>query len=550
MGRGLRNFFFAVFSLLLWISQSYAEVVPYSPSNRYYETVFLGEKDFEHYAGPLNPMRVHRDHLESHLFLDEDFKKHYLETELLEGFFYLKNFWFDEVPPLASCPNFYMNENVDYLRYLFRLLTISYLFEAKKDHVRFLYENRMDSSACPISWKSVFRQCRPKSRDMKKFIGRSKSRYLNDFKLRKFKRKTKNELSAFLNNFTRYMYRNLNRVTFNRLHAYCEGRDCQKMSKKSLENFVRRSCKKDQKLLERLCSEKDSLFGMSNIRDAQDILLKSHIMRVINKGGYGRTCIDRYVRLFKKREMNYEGVKELYSIVSRQLKDKGASYLQGSLFLPGALKEFDDRGLADFLFVEPTPVPTPIPTPIPTPKPTPKPTPVPTPLATPTPTPVPTPTPEPTPEPIKRTHFYLTWEKVMQRRLYKLDVNMDKFEKDFIFSEAMIKNLKEPLKIYQTRQGLEDMKQFDKLGSKYGPLQLFFLKYLIDQKLHQSLWNVIAVLGNKFYVVNDIDQIQTPVLIHLRNDKKTDFKWQITILNDKKKSKKRSRRKRKGRRRK
>ncbi len=228
--------------------------------------------------------------------------------------------------------------------------------------------------------------------------------------------------------------------------------------------------------------------------------------------------------------------------------------MQGELFLPGALKEFDDKGLSNFLFVAPKVTPKAVakvvakPTPKPTPRPTPKPTPRPTPK--PTPRPTPRPTPKPTPRP---SQFELAYKKMLVSRKGIAKVNMKLMEKDFIFSRKMIRALHEPLKSYQTRDALEDMKTFDKLGTKTEPVSLYFLKYLIDKAQHQGLFNITSVLGSRFWLKNDIDKINRPVYVELRNDKTTGHKWQIIVLSDalaqevikpiKRKSKKKSRKK-------
>jgi len=40
----------------------------------------------------------------------------------------------------------------------------------------------------------------------------------------------------------------------------------------------------------------------------------------------------------------------------------------------------------------------------------------------------------------------------------------------------------------------------------------------------------VTVLGEKFYVQNDIEKIPTPHFIHLKNDPSTKNRWQIILL--------------------
>jgi uncharacterized protein (DUF2249 family) len=75
------------------------------------------------------------------------------------------------------------------------------------------------------------------------------------------------------------------------------------------------------------------------------------------------------------------------------------------------------------------------------------------------------------------------------------------------------------------------MKIEQKLGSKDLPLLLLYLKFLIEFKRHGALYNMINILGNKFYVLNDLDDDPTPYLIELKNEQKTNWNWQIYIFN-------------------
>ena len=56
-----------------------------------------------------------------------------------------------------------------------------------------------------------------------------------------------------------------------------------------------------------------------------------------------------------------------------------------------------------------------------------------------------------------------------------------------------------------------------------------FIKYMIDYGLHPGLYNLTGELGNKFYVRNDIEHKNVPVLITLSNDKSTSYKWKIVV---------------------
>lgn len=83
-----------------------------------------------------------------------------------------------------------------------------------------------------------------------------------------------------------------------------------------------------------------------------------------------------------------------------------------------------------------------------------------------------------------------------------------------------------------TRDALSEMMTYDKLGTKEGPVPLLFLKFMIDMQEHHGLWNMIAVLGDKFYVSNEIDAPfkPEPELVQLMNDESTGRQWQLYVL--------------------
>jgi hypothetical protein len=40
------------------------------------------------------------------------------------------------------------------------------------------------------------------------------------------------------------------------------------------------------------------------------------------------------------------------------------------------------------------------------------------------------------------------------------------------------------------------------------------------------------VLGDKFYVINDLEKKYIPVVIHLHNDSSTQGKWKISVVRE------------------
>lgn len=67
-------------------------------------------------------------------------------------------------------------------------------------------------------------------------------------------------------------------------------------------------------------------------------------------------------------------------------------------------------------------------------------------------------------------------------------------------------------------------------------VQLPFIKYLIENDKHQGLFNLIDVIGDQFYVRNNIDDESIAnendfVRLEFRGDAATAF-WQLSIVRD------------------
>ena len=502
-------------------------------SNRYYNLVFLGEKDFDIYSGPSDPSLVYQEHYADKKFLDQIYYDTFFDQSIEANIFEWEQLWEKDLPSMSYCPNVYLNEHIDYIRYLYRLISISYLFESLKDHAKLSYKLGFSSEVCDLDWKKVFGNCAPKGEDMNLFIRRAKYRYLLGFDPTSEGLLTIGEAKTWVSS----LHGNLDNksIVGKRLGDWCRDQEnCDDFSYHELKKGLNSICNKDKEMINLFCSENDNLYGISQSEIPKDLLIKSNVTRVINTGGFAQACLDRFSSLFEKKQTRYPWVEDTFPLVKSKLEVEDKDYIQGRIFTPGALKEFDDRGLTSFLFVKPTPVPTPKPTPVPTPAPVVAkviPTPAPTPIPTPKPTPRPTPKPKPTPRP-ELSAFEKAVANLINNRLKESKVDMEKFRVGHPHVKRLVKAIAGPLKDYQTRKALTDMKTYDKLGTKAQPVPLLFLKLLIDQDSHTGLWNIISILGDKFYVINDLDKKSIPVVMHLDNSRKTDNIWQITIISE------------------
>lgn len=486
-----------------------------------------GEWPRPNFYGPLSP------DLKDYKTSTDSFLDNYPSSLLFPFYFDLqKNI--NGVFASIGCSDYSIEKSFEYSRYLFRLITISYLFE----NLRELRSTALGlggfAFVCPMGM-NLFSDCKPTDPEMKKFLSRMENR-IEEWSFVTNKIIDNNEVGKFIeeinNNEDPLKAKKI--ATF-RIKEFCQkNKNCPKNIQEILKS-IGQICRNDINLMKNICSEKDSLMGMSKIPLASKLILESNTVSVINLVESGEDCLHRFTDELRTKEHYPQFLSTLFPLIyDKILADKSRRYKQGVLFLPGALKEFDDRGLNDFLFVKPTPAavaqaPTPVPTPLP------KPTPVVViaKAVVPAPTPVvilPTPTPTPTPIQITHTQFFLSSQKLKENDSEMVTVDMEKFKHDVGIPSEQVKDYKAIFEHYSKRESLLEMKNFDKLGSEHEPFRLIFLKYLLDNKIHQGLFNVQSVLSEKFYVINDIDQTKEPEYIQLKSGAKNSVGWEIIIL--------------------
>lgn len=498
---------------------------------RYYHSLFVGEKRTSNYSGARDPRGVFSETKGELVFLDDLFSVHYIDKEIQEDAFGLHDFWFQKVIEKSTCPDATLGENIDYIRYLYRLLTISYLFESLKINHKAGSELGAGGNVCSLAFDDVFGKCTPVSDDMKKFHERVYGKFVNEISKINVQSFNKKEISGWISNFQKSTSLTIDPV-YARLHNWCyrENKNCKTLSVDEVKKALGSICRNDRDLIQNLCSEKDGLYGASYADKATELIQASNAFNIINKSGMGEDCLRRYVKIFSPKEVRYVTLTHQFPLIYSQLIRENSRYPQGELFLPGALKEFDIKGLSDFLTALKPPKVEPVIKVLPKPKPKPKPVVVAVvkPVEIAKPEPVKMEIVEP-PKP-KISEFESAVLEMDQKNLQSLSVNMQRFKDDFEFTQQMIADLAAPIKKFQTRAALSDMKSFDNLGKAEAPVGLIFLKYLIDTENHQGLFNIITVLGDKFYVSNDIEKKDRPVYIELRNDSTTNNHWQIILI--------------------
>lgn len=500
--------------------------------NYYYNNVFLGEKKTPNYMGPLDPRTQYSDDSGQLTLLDDVFSDHYLAPEIQEATIDLHRYWFTEVMEKSTCPNTVLEENIDYIRYLYRLVSISYLFEGLKLNHK-ISRQLGNKNICSIAFKDVFKGCKPESNDMKKFQERVYGKFVNQIEKTTVEAFSKKEVSEWLAKFQDST--SLTRdPAFARLHEWCisNKKNCRSLKTEEINEVLSGFCQDDVENMQLLCSEKDSFYGLTATPTATELIKSSNAYSLINQTGMGEDCLRRFGKLFQSKEANATTVSKQFPLLYSYLRDSKGIYLQGELFLPGSLKEFDSKGLSDFLSALKPPKVEAIKIIKPRPKPKPKPVVVAAPVVVEAPKTVEAP-PVIVPEPVKpaisefeRAVLELEGKKAGA----SVALDMDAFRESFEFSQSLITDLSDAIKKFQTRSTLSDMKSYDLLGSKDAPVFLVILKFLIDTDNHKGLYNVVAVLGDKFYVINDLEKKNDPHYIELKNDASTKNRWQITLV--------------------
>ena len=123
--------------------------------DRYYQNFYSGEKRTPNYFGHLDARTLFNEQSGDLTFLDDQFTSHYLDNQIQSEAFDLHQFWFKKIVDKSSCPDATLGQNIDYIRYLYRLLTISYLFESLKLNFKIMKKLGSNDKKCDLSYVSL-----------------------------------------------------------------------------------------------------------------------------------------------------------------------------------------------------------------------------------------------------------------------------------------------------------------------------------------------------------------------------------------------------------
>ena len=479
----------------------------------YYDQVYLGEEETEDYLGPFYPKLLKNYQSLRHHSYDEKFYEDYVVSSSLGEF--QNDKYFKEVLSAFKCSNIDLSNNVKYLRYLYRLITINYIFELINAYSAKSIEYKLTSNECKVDWKSLFNKCTPLSLDMKRFLDRARPHL--------------NRIIGNLSVADKTLVTMSDRVIKNdKLLNFANSYECQdcEISKK-----INLTCRDLKQEFHNICSETDSIYGVSKMKKLQDSLSKSSVLSSIS--GNGTQCLERYVKLFKAKENYSKRFVQGLKISDKMIKSNNKDLVQGRIFIYGALKEFDEKGLVNLLY---TPVKRkavdkekPLHTPNSTPK-----------IVRKVDRRVPPAKKEaqvvrkverkPKAPIKKKSLFEMALAELKESKKEIVKLSYASFKNERYFNQRVMSFLRDSLKELTTQQALKNMRRFDDLGSREEPVKLSFIKFLIDDENHQGLFNLTLSLGEQFFVINDLDGMEEEVLFELKNNKSTNYQWELAVL--------------------
>ena len=488
-----------------------------------------GELDFDLYFGPNDP-GFEKDESQNIIFNDEKIEENFIDQKLQIEIFELGEFLRGEFAQAVTCPKEKFLEHYDYLYYLSRLMSMSYLFEAVRSY-QYRANQIGKKSICQPDWQLVFSQCQPKSSEMKYFLKNTK------FALKKLEPiivPLEESKKSSVNQWINQILKRPKDLTSRRIRQYCKKHNCAFRTPVEVGKVITKICSEDIGLIKSICSEEDNLYGVSNAPELYPLLLRSNAIRIFETPELAAGCLRRFIDSGKKFEWTKPQLTPIFSVLYSEAVFNESRFERGRLFPIGSLREFREKGLTDifeefekevkqnkvvkkskplqkieFKKIE-----------------------------------------LPKFEKKKKKKSEVVVKKVEENKveprkssflvaslfreeygLLNVTVDMNKFRYDYVFTLDQQEKYNPIIEKMSSIAALKKMKKQDKVGSKKAPFPLRFLKFMIDKEMHQNLFNVIQVVGDKFFVKNDIDSgIDKLDYIQVKNDVTTGYQWQLLIL--------------------
>ncbi|MDB9787168.1 hypothetical protein OAB57_03605, partial [Bacteriovoracaceae bacterium] len=128
------------------------------------------------------------------------------------------------------------------------------------------------------------------------------------------------------------------------------------------------------------------------------------------------------------------------------------------------------------------------------------------------------------------SRFQWAIHEIKDKNIPYLPLPMSTFRSEFPLKTDQLKHLRGIFQTYTNQSALKQLIKNDLFGTKVAPIGLYFLKFLINDDQHQALFNIEKILGQTFYVINDIESKQQPVKIKLFFS--TNNLWQLLVYQD------------------
>jgi hypothetical protein len=489
---------------------------------------YLGEKNPSSYAGPWRPGFHHDPYFGRYVSDDDQFFGGYFYPYIWSDASDWGRFFSEEVMGASVCPHPILSKYFDEIRYAHRLLALSYLLEVM-DSSRADMDLLKQTQLCRFDLQELIKGCRPKSEDMKTFLQNLEQQAPYSAPVIG---KTHNFIK-FEREWLESVQKSNGSMASTRAGFQCRSEN--KMCGTTLPEVAAvmgRACTADKALFHEVCSEEDQIYGVSTVPLATYLLGTSNMMTLLNDEGLAHGCLRRFGQMMSGKERGRSATSSMMPVVYAALKKNYADrYPHGRAFIYGSLKEFQKKGLNNIFEAK---VKKPIETPVSVEKPIEKPVIVNKPIEKPVVAAVVGPPKiEKVPEVAleDKSAFLQAAEVRQSQNLDLVDVDMLKFNYDYVFSAAELQLLQSSLKNFTQRKALQQMKDGDMLGSKQAAVPLTFIKFMIDSNDHQGLYNLVGVLSDRFWIKNDVDaKLKPPAeFCELRNDATTSNTWQLYI---------------------
>ena len=488
------------------------------------DDTILGEKNFTHYIGPTYPILKIDFYKKSLSFDDKDYHSNYMNQKVQNEIFHLNDFFSGEFSQGLSCPDYQYFSLKEDIHFYIRLITLSYLNQALNEYAYNL--KRLGANqVCFSNPKKLIQQCSAKSPMMKNFVNNALKIAKNKTQYIPYEQGKKSSVSSWIEQvnleFPKYLSQSL-------IKENCRGSECE-TSLGVIKN-LQGICNEQKKLFLRVCSETDQNFGLSYISELF-FSLTSIPTFLSQQNSYFEGCLKRFIESNASKEYKTNSLKQVFKYKIDENMKKGS--LHGDFFRIGELSEIHKKGLREIFKAsskknlskktliaidQPKPVFEKIELPTYTKKPPKK-------IVKKKKQRIMT-------KPIEKVSAFYIAAKFRQKfDANQVKVDMKKFKYDYTFDLEYLRTFGATINKFSSLKALKDMKRYDNLGTKSAPIPLKFLKYLIENEKHQNLFNIIQILGDEFFVENNIDkQVSKLEKVSIENSQSTGNLWQIIIL--------------------